>query len=91
VDLRPASRALRRCLLSAEDVARLVDGAKPFLMVTDPPYGVIRPAMEGASRSGRSGKWARVRKRSPSRLERCVQAFTGDVALFWHAGVHSAE
>src|SRR6266436_3549178 len=25
---------------SAEDVARLVDGAKPFLMVTDPPYGV---------------------------------------------------
>lgn len=25
---------------SAEDVARLLDGAKPLLMVTDPPYGV---------------------------------------------------
>jgi len=61
---------------SAEDVARLVDGAKPFLMVTDPPYGVeYEPAMEGASRSRTAAASGHGAQRSPSRLERCVQAF----------------
>src|SRR5688572_23328320 len=27
------------CADSSESVARLLDGSKPFLMVTDPPYG----------------------------------------------------
>ena len=76
---------------SAEDVARLLDGAKPQLMVTDPPYGVEYDprwrgsdinspgsvAREGTFSNDDSAEWATVLSLSPS-----------DVAYLWSASLH---
>ncbi len=43
---------------SAEDVARLLDGAKPRLMVTDPPYGVdFKPEWRTVAAERGAIKW----------------------------------
>lgn len=79
----------------AEDVARVLGGVKPHLMVTDPPYGVDYDP-----------KWrldAGINKAHQKRAEGLVmnddradwtQAWTlfpGDVAYVWHGALHSAE
>lgn len=76
----------------AEDVERLLDGARPFLMVTDPPYGVeYDPAWRnevGTSRPKRTGKVAnddRVDWTEAWQLAPC------NVAYVWHPGVHAEE
>jgi DNA modification methylase len=73
-----------------DDVARLLDGARPHLMVTDPPYGVAYdPAWRneaGVSATRRTGKVAnddRVDWRDAWAL------FPGDVAYVWHAAIHA--
>jgi DNA modification methylase len=78
------------------DVARLLDGAKPRLMVTDPPYGVdydphwrTEAAKKGLltfapRREGKVRNDDRVDWREAWRL------FPGDVAYVWHAGVFAA-
>ena len=38
--LGAAGAAVYVCARSADDVARLLDGAEPTLLATDPPYGV---------------------------------------------------
>lgn len=73
------------------DVARLLDGQVPFLMVTDPPYGVeYDPAWRNEVRtpSPRVGKVA-----NDDRVDWTAawQLFPGSVAYVWHAGRHSAE
>lgn len=73
---------------NAEDVAKLLAGEKPFLMVTDPPYGVeYDPTWRTESglrkAGGREGKVAnddRVDWTAAWRL------FPGDVIYCWHAG-----
>ena len=79
---------------SAEDVARLLDGAKPRLMVTDPPYGVEYdanwrnrdlPQAWGPSRTGGIANddrvdWGNVFSLSPSL-----------VCYVWCASLHAAE
>ena len=83
--------------LSAEDVAHLLDGAKPKLLATDPPYGV---ELELAWRD------AVTKTKSRSKGHRNTSV-TGDarvdwseafalvpsltVGYVWHAGVHAAE
>ncbi len=76
--------------ISASDVARLLGGARPHLMITDPPYGVnYDPEWRneaGVSATMRTGKVAnddRVDWREAWAL------FPGDVAYVWHAGVHA--
>jgi DNA modification methylase len=76
----------------AGDVARLLAGARPHLMVTDPPYGVsYDPAWRaqvqrfGAAAVGRIANDHRVDWREAWAL------FPGDVAYVWHAGKHSAQ
>ena len=54
---------------SAEDVARLLDGAKPRLMVTDPPYGVDYDA-----------NW---RNEDLGAAERRVGPVSGDTSTDW--------
>lgn len=73
----------------ADDVARALDGARPHLMVTDPPYGVEYDAdwrnhTGDETRSGRAiGK---VLNDDKADWREAWALFTGDVAYVWHAG-----
>jgi DNA modification methylase len=82
---------------SPENVARLLDGAKPLLMVTDPPYGVEYDAdwrnnalrSDGTSFGGRAvGK---VMNDDRADWREAWALFPGDVAYVWHAGTHTHE
>ncbi|WP_198370267.1 site-specific DNA-methyltransferase [Roseomonas rosulenta] len=74
----------------AADVARLLDGARPHLMVTDPPYGVnYDPEWRneaGVSSTMRTGK---VANDDRADWRAAWALFPGDVAYVWHAGVHA--
>jgi len=85
---------------NAEDVARVLAGDKPLLMVTDPPYGVEYDP-EWRNRAARN---------SPGMGNRCIgagavgivhnddradwreawQLFPGDVVYVWHGGIKTA-
>jgi DNA modification methylase len=75
---------------SAADVARLLNGAAPHLMITDPPYGVnYDPGWRneaGVSATMRTGKAANDDRAD---WRQAWALFPGDVAYVWHAGVHS--
>lgn len=76
---------------NADDVSKLLDGKDPYLMVTDPPYGVVYDPTwrhkAGIINSGRQGKvqnddnadWTLSWALSPSR-----------VAYVWHGGKHTS-
>ena len=71
---------------SAADVARLLDGAKPLLTVSDAPYGVsYDPSWRnGARRTGKvtnddRADWGEAWALSPS-----------EVLYAWHGGLHAA-
>jgi DNA modification methylase len=75
------------------DVDRALDGAKPLLMVTDPPYGVEYNAdwrnhalrSDGTPIGGRAiGK---VKNDDRADWREAWQLFKGDVAYVWHAGL----
>jgi DNA modification methylase len=72
------------------DVLRLLGGAKPHLMVSDPPYGVgYDPAWRneaGVSATARTGK---VANDDRADWREAWALFPGDVAYIWHAGVHA--
>jgi hypothetical protein len=75
-----------------EDVARLLEGRKPLLMVTDPPYGVEYDPewrhQTGLNNSDRTGKVA-----NDDRVDwtEAYELFPGDVCYVWHAGRFAAE
>lgn len=84
-------------------VAAALQGAKPHLMVTDPPYGVSYDAAWRAEKA-KEGKVARRGKTKPKNAsEGAVLAddvadwskawalFEGDVAYVWHAALHERE
>ncbi len=75
---------------SKRDVARLLDGEAPHLMVTDPPYGVeYDPNWRndaGVSATARTGK---VRNDDRADWREAWRLFPGDVAYVWHAGIHA--
>ncbi|MCQ4159200.1 site-specific DNA-methyltransferase [Roseomonas sp. GC11] len=74
----------------ARDVARLLAGAQPHLMVTDPPYGVNYDPQwrneAGLSVTMRTGK---VANDDRADWRAAWALFPGDVAYVWHAGVHA--
>lgn len=76
----------------AEDVAALLDGAKPHLMVTDPPYGVnydptwrLRANVNKSTR-----KMGKVANDDRADWREAWALFGGDVAYVWHAGLFAS-
>lgn len=74
----------------ATDVERLLDGANPHLMVTDPPYGVEYDPNwrneSGVSSTARTGK---VNNDDRADWREAWSMFPGDVAYIWHSGIHA--
>lgn len=65
----------------AEDVARVLGGAVPFIMVTDPPYGVeYDPTYRSENRTGA------VANDDRADWADAYSLFPGHVAYVWHAG-----
>lgn len=75
---------------NADHVALALGGAKPALMITDPPYGVkYSPRWrheEGINKSQRTKEIANDER--ASWLE-TWHLFTGDVAYVWHGALHA--
>jgi DNA modification methylase len=81
----------------AEDVGRVLGGRKPFIMVTDPPYGVEYDAdwrnhalrSDGSPIAGRAiGK---VQNDDKVDWTEAYKLFPGHVAYVWHAGRHASD
>jgi len=68
----------------AEDVAECLGGETPFIMVTDPPYGVeYDPTFRSENRTGTVANDNRASWPEAYRL------FPGQVAYVWHGGLHA--
>lgn len=75
-----------------EAVALLLGGAKPTLLVTDPPYGVeYDPSWRERAGLGQQRQTGRIRNDDRADWMEAYRLFEGDVAYVWHAGVHAAE
>ncbi len=74
----------------ATDVERLLDGAHPHLMVTDPPYGVEYDpnwrVESGVSSTARPG---RVNNDDRADWREAWSLFPGEVAYVWHSGIYA--
>ena len=82
---------------NVESVSRLLEKAHPFLMVTDPPYGVEYDAdwrnealrSDGSPSDGRAiGK---VTNDDRVDWTEAYKLFPGHVAYVWHAGRHASD
>lgn len=77
----------------AATVARLLDGATPHLMVTDPPYGVSydpRWRLEaGVNKAHQKRAEGKVQNDDRSDWRAAWALFPGDVVYVWHGGLHS--
>ena len=76
----------------ATDVERVLDGVKPLLLVSDPPYGVeYDPGWRnkaGAAATKRTGK---VLNDDRADWREAWALFPGDVAYVWHGALHAGE
>lgn len=79
----------------AKVVERLLDGAKPVLMVTDPPYGVnYDPAWRleaGVNKPWQKRAEGKVSNDDRSDWRETWALFPGDVAYVWHGALHAAN
>ena len=77
---------------SAEDVAALLGGEEPRLMVTDPPYGVnYDPAWRQRAGVNDGGRLGRVTNDDRSDWSEAWALFSGAVAYVWHNWIMSGE
>ena len=77
----------------APTVERLLDGAKPHMMVTNPPYGVeydpawrSDPKIAAAIRHPKPGAIGKVGNNDRANWSAAWALYGGDVAYVWHAG-----
>jgi DNA modification methylase len=72
------------------DVARLLDGARPHLLLSDPPYGVeYDPAWRNVAGVATTARTGRVANDHRADWRQAWALFPGDVVYVWHAGVHA--
>ena len=75
---------------SASDVAQLLEGTRPHLMATDPPYGVeYDPSWRNEAGVSATMRTGRVANDDRADWREAWTLFPGDVAYVWHAGVHA--
>ena len=76
---------------SAGDVTRLLDGATPALMTTDPPYGVwYDPFWRHRANPTQRTTVGRVMNDDRAEWTAAWQLFPGYIAYVWHAGAEGA-
>jgi DNA modification methylase len=75
---------------NAADVARVLAGAEPHLMIGDPPYGVDYQPSWRAQRKLSRGKLAQGTVLNDDRADwrEAYALFPGDVAYVWHGAMH---
>ena len=75
---------------SEADVAAVLAGPQPHLMIADPPYGVEYDPSWRARRGLGAGKLARGKVLNDDRADwrEAYALFPGDVAYVWHGALH---
>jgi DNA modification methylase len=73
---------------STSDVAPVLMGSQPMLMVTDPPYGVGYDPAWRARRGLSAGAQGKVLNDDRAEWREAYALFPGDVAYVWHGGMH---
>ncbi|WP_372624741.1 site-specific DNA-methyltransferase [Falsiroseomonas sp.] len=75
----------------ADTVAKALNGVRPHLMVTDPPYGVdYDPAWRNAALEGsKTARTGRVLNDHRADWREAWALFPGDVAYVWHGALHA--
>lgn len=74
----------------AADVGRLLNGASPQIMVTDPPYGVkYDPSWRKEAGVNNSNRMGQVLNDDIADWTPAWRLFGGAVAYVWHGGLHS--
>ena len=71
-------------------VTRLLDGAEPNLLVTDPPYGVdYDPEWRHRAGVNRSKRIGKVQNDERADWEAAWALFRGNIAYVWHGALHA--
>lgn len=74
------------------DVEDLLQDARPFVMVTDPPYGVnYDPAWRNEAGLASTKRTGKVANDDRADWTEAYKLFPGDVAYVWHAGRLAGE
>jgi DNA modification methylase len=74
----------------ATDVERVLDQARPHLMVTDPPYGVeYDPSWRNESGVSATTRTGKVNNDDRADWREAWSLFPGEVAYIWHSGIHA--
>lgn len=76
---------------NAESVKRLFNGKSPFMMVTDPPYGVkYDPKWRNVDLHKSGVRTEKIRNDDVADWAASYRLFPGNVAYVWHSGLHAS-